>query len=211
MQVQRWVVLALAGVLVGCAGPTAGPAELPDVPSRYVSATEPAPPSPPGSAQRGRSGVTPAPAPAPAPSVAGLLKIVLGTGATTTVADSEELTRALAAAKPGDTIRMAAGTYSPVVITTSGTEAAPITLTGPPEAVITGGEKGYSLHLDGASHWQLVGFGVSGGGKGVMLDNAQANLLDGLDVGRTADEAVHFRAASSDNTIQRATILDTGL
>jgi hypothetical protein len=206
MQVRQWVVIVLAVALGGCAGPAAAPAELPDDPSRYVSAVES---PPPGSAQRGRSGV--AVAPTPAPAVADLLKIVLGTGTTTAVADSGELSRALAAAKPGDTIRMAAGTYSPVVITTSGTEAAPITLTGPPEAVITGGARGYALHLDGASHWQLVGFGVSGGGKGVMLDNAQANLFDGLDIGRTADEAVHFRAASSDNTIQRATIHDTGL
>jgi hypothetical protein len=205
MQVRQWAVLALAVIAwapAGCASPeaTADPAG-----SRYVSAVDP--PPPPGAAQRGRSGVT---TPVP-PPVTGLPTVVLGSGTTTTVANSDELARAVAAAKPGDTIRMAAGTYSPVVISGSGTATAPITLVGPADAVITGSGKGYTLHLDGASHWQLVGFGVSGGGKGVMLDNAQHNLLDGLDVGRTGDEAVHFRAASSDNTVQRSTIHDTGL
>ncbi len=202
MQVRWWgallAVVTCAGV--GCAATTA---TADAAGSRPVSSTDQ---PEPGSAQRGRSGV-----PAPTPPVAGLLEVVLGSGTTTAVTTSDGLSRALAAARPGDTIRMAPGPYSPVVITTSGTADAPITLIGPADAVISGSGKDYTVHLDGASHWQLVGFGVSGGGKGVMLDNAQHNLLDALDVGRTGDEAVHFRAASSDNTIQRSTIHDTGL
>ena len=202
---RRWAVLVLAVIAwapAGCASPEAS---ADTAGSRYVSSLDPPPPA--GSAQRGRSGV----AVAVPPPVAGLLGVVPGSGTTRTVTGSDELAAAVAAAKPGDTIRLAAGTYSPVVISGSGTAAAPITLVGPADAVITGSGRDYTLHLDGASHWQLVGFGVSGGGKGVMLDNAQHNLLDGLDVGRTGDEAVHFRAGSSDNTVQRSTIHDTGL
>lgn len=145
------------------------------------------------------------------PAGTDLLAVIPGRGATTSVTDTSELERALAAARPGDTIRMAAGAYEPVVISRSGTPAAPITLTGPPGAAITGSGTGYSLHLDGASHWQLVGFTVSGGGKGVMTDGSTGLLLDSLTVSDTGDEAVHFRGGSSDNTIQRSTIRNTGL
>ena len=221
MQVQRWAVLVLAVItwaLPGLGGnPTADSGVrtiAADPPSSYVSTTYM-----PGSAQRGQSGntetvqpvPTPSAAPAPAPAGGELRTLLTGTGRTTDVSSSEQLTRAIAAARPGDTIRMAPGTYSPVVISTSGTEQNPITLTGPSDAVITGSGKDYTLHMDGASWWQLVGFAVTGGGKGVMLDNVQHTLLDSLDVGRTGDEAVHFRTNSSDNTIQRSTIHDTGL
>jgi hypothetical protein len=144
-------------------------------------------------------------------SAADLLAVVRGRGATVQVSGTSQLEKALAAARPGDTIRMAAGTYDPVVITRSGTAAAPITLSGPAGAVIKGSGKDYTLHLDGASHWQLVGFSVSGGGKGVMTDGSTGLLLDSLTVSDTGDEAVHFRSASSNNTIQRSTIRNTGL
>ena len=146
-----------------------------------------------------------------APADADLLAVVKGRGATTSVTETSELERALAAARPGDTIRMAAGTYEPVVISRSGSASAPITLTGPKGAVITGSGKGYTVHLDGASHWQLVGFAVSGGGKGIMTDGSTGLLLDSLTVSDTGDEAVHFRGGSSNNTIQRSTIRNTGL
>lgn len=146
-----------------------------------------------------------------APAGADLVAVVKGRGATTSVTDTSELERALSAARPGETIRMAAGTYDPVVISRSGTASAPITLTGPTSAVITGGDKGYTVHLDGASHWQLVGFAVSGGGKGIMTDGSTGLLLDSLTVSDTGDEAVHFRGGSSNNTIQRSTIRNTGL
>lgn len=217
MQVQRWAVLVLAVVmwaLPGLGGDSTTDSGVrtiaADPPSSYVSTTYL-----PGSAQRGKSGdteeVTPPPVPTPAPAGGELRTLAKGTGRTTDVGSSDQLTRAIAAARPGDTIRMAAGTYSPVVISTSGTAEDPITLTGPADAVITGSGKGYTVHMDGASWWQLVGFAVTGGGKGVMLDNVQHILLDSLDIGRTGDEAVHFRTHSSDNTIQRSTIHDTGL
>ncbi|WP_298800377.1 right-handed parallel beta-helix repeat-containing protein [uncultured Pseudonocardia sp.] len=167
------------------------------------------------------AGSTPAPgcgAPAAASVAAAtsapVVALVSAAGASIDVGSSAQLQQAIAAARPGDTIRLAPGRYTPVVIAgRSGTAAAPITLTGPREAVIDGGSAtgGYALHLQGASFWQLSGFTVTGGGKGVVVDHGQHNLLDGLDIGRTGDEAVHLRANSSDNTLQRSTVHDTGL
>ena len=138
--------------------------------------------------------------------------IVPGTGATVSVGDDEQLRSAIAAAGPGDTIVLSAGTYGPVTLTGSGTAEAPITLTAAAGAVIDGGSgNGYALHLDGAAFWQVTGVTIAGGGKGVVLDRSQHVLLDALDVGGTRDEAVHFRAGSSDNVIQRSVIHDTGL
>lgn len=161
----------------------------------------------------GAANLTPGPVPTPDPTVA-VLPLVAGTGTTTAVATSAQLQQAIAAARPGDTIRLAAGRYPAVAITgRSGTAQAPITLVGPRDAVIDGGSAtgGYALHLQDASFWQLSGVTITGGGKGVVIDHGQHNLLDSLDIGRTGDEAVHLRAASSDNTLQRSTVHDTGL
>lgn len=65
-----------------------------------------------------------------------------------------------------------------------------------------GDDNVYAVHLQEASHWQLVGFAVVGRGKGLVVDGGGSNVLDSLSVGETADEAVHFRSSSSDNAIQ---------
>lgn len=151
--------------------------------------------------------------PVPAPVAAGteLAELVEGTR-TVEVTDAGELGSALEDAAPGDVIRLAAGTYEPVEISASGTPEEPITLTGPSEAVIDASDdSGYAVHLQEASHWQLVGFSVVGGGKGIVVDGGGDNVLDSLSVGETGDEAVHFRSSSSDNVIQRSRIHDTGL
>jgi hypothetical protein len=125
-----------------------------------------------------------------------------------------DLEAALAAAEPGGVIVLAPGRYdAPLTITRSGTADAPITLCGPPDAVIAGPstESGYTLHLDGASHWLLQGFAVEGGQKGVMLDGASGNVLTGIRVSSTGDEAVHLRAGSSDNRLEGLVIETTGL
>lgn len=43
-----------------------------------------------------------------------------------------------------------------------------------------------------------------------MLDGAFSNILDSLEVNDIGHEAVHFRTASSDNTIQNSRIWNTG-
>jgi len=56
-----------------------------------------------------------------------------------------------------------------------------------------------------------IGFTVSNSKKGVVLDGANHNLLENIDVNHIEDEAVHFRKDSSDNTLKSSTISHTGL
>jgi hypothetical protein len=134
--------------------------------------------------------------------------------ATTTVSTAAQLTAALAAAAPGDVIAMKPGTYTGNFEgTASGTAADPIALCGGSGAVLDGGDtdKGYVLHLQRAAYWTLAGFTVQNGQKGVMFDDVQHSVIDGLTVTKIGDEAVHLRAGSSDNTVRDSTVTDTGL
>ncbi|WP_407563538.1 right-handed parallel beta-helix repeat-containing protein [Streptomyces sp. 184] len=126
------------------------------------------------------------------------------------VATADELEAALAAAGPGDTVRLADGTYrGNFDITASGSGSAPATLTGSAAAVlVTGG--GYGLHLDGASYWNLNGFTVTGGQKGIMLDDADHVHIASVTVHDLDMEGVHFRNSSSDGSITDSRIHDTG-
>ncbi|WP_166133280.1 right-handed parallel beta-helix repeat-containing protein [Nocardioides ochotonae] len=133
---------------------------------------------------------------------------------TTTVASAAQLEQALASAAPGDSIELADGTFAGNFTTTvSGTEDAPIFLCGTSAAVIDGGdiEGDYALHLDGARHWRLVGFTVSGGQKGIVADGTEWSVFQGLTVSGTGDEAIHLRTHSTDNVVRGSTISDTGL
>jgi hypothetical protein len=139
------------------------------------------------------------------------VQLLAGTGRQLAVTDDDSLARALRAAAPGDVIRLASGTYRPIEISRSGTAAAPITLAGPADAVLSGGKSGYVVHLGRAAHWQLTGFTVAGGAKGVVVDEGSHNVLDRLTVGRTGEEGIHFRSGSSDNVVQHSRVHDTGL
>lgn len=130
-----------------------------------------------------------------------------------TVYDSDELKIALKSAQPGTTILLAPGRYTGNFAgTTSGSAAAPITVCGTRDAILDGGSihSGYVFHLDGASWWNLIGFSVENGQKGVMTDHASNNLISGLYVHGIGDEGIHLRAFSSDNTIENNTVRDTG-
>lgn len=135
-------------------------------------------------------------------------------GATITVDDADSLRAALAAAVAGDVIGLADGTYpGEFVATASGTADAPITLCGGAAAVLDGGgtSGGYVLHLDGATHWRLLGFTVQNGQKGVMADGTVGSEIRGLTVTGIGDEAIHLRRASTDNVVADNVISDTGL
>jgi hypothetical protein len=70
-----------------------------------------------------------------------------------------ELKAALTAARPGDTIQLADGTYTGNFKTTvDGTSGSRITLTGSSRAVLKAGG-GYGLHINGASYWSVKGTG----------------------------------------------------
>jgi len=79
--------------------------------------------------------------------------------------------------------------------------------------VLDGGptDGGYTLHLDGAAHWRVLGLTVSGGQKGVMLDGSTSVVLQGLLVTGTGDEAIHLRSDSTDNHVRGNVIRSTGL
>ena len=161
----------------------------------------------------------PVPTPAPSPTMNA------GTPRTVNVATVAALKSALAGARPGDVIHLADGTYKGAFYATaSGTSVAPITLTGSRAAVLTnsGGACdpnvpsgsvsycGYGFHLNKASWWKLVGFSVASSAKGIVLDAAQHNVVDGVQVSLIDLEGIHLRTASADNVVQHAFVHDTG-
>jgi hypothetical protein len=138
-------------------------------------------------------------------------------GPTVKVSTAAQLTAALTAAKPGQTIQLAPGTYSGVFLgTTSGTANAPITLTGPTTAVLTNPDTtgtvgaGYGLHLV-ADYWRLTGFSVADSAKGIVLDHSNNDVLDGLSVHNIGDEGIHLREFSTHDIVEHSTVHDTGL
>lgn len=126
------------------------------------------------------------------------------------VSTAAQLKSALTAARPGDTIQLADGTYTGnFKATVPGIAAARITLTGSAGAVLTAGG-GYGLHLNGASYWTVKGVTVSGGQKGIMADSADGVVIDSVTVHDLDMEGVHFRKSSSDGVIKNSRIYDTG-
>lgn len=147
----------------------------------------------------------------------GALTVAVGAAPTaaaeiTTVSTASELKSALASATAGDTIRLNDGVYrGKFAASADGTAAAPITLVGGRDAVLTTGStsSGYALGLSG-DHWNLSGFTVSVAKKGIVLDHSSGSRLDGLDIGSIGQEAVHVRSDSRDVVVANSAIHDTG-
>jgi hypothetical protein len=121
---------------------------------------------------------------------------------------------ALADAQPGARILLAPGVYGgDFAAATSGTPTAPISLCGSWSAILKGTSvsSGYTFYLDHASWWRLEGFSVEGGQKGVVTDGSSHDLIYGLFVHGTGDEAIHLRSYSSYNTVSHNVVRDTGL
>jgi hypothetical protein len=164
------------------------------------------------------SSPSPSPSSSPSPSPTG--------GRVVPVSTAAQLSAALAGARPGDVISLAAGTYrGTFYATASGTASAPVTLTGPRTAVLQsdGGCDpnvpgspsgisycGYGLHLNRVAYWHLTGFAVSSSAKGIVLDGSGHDVLDGVEVSNIGDEGVHFRTSSSDNVLRNSSVHDTG-
>ncbi|SDY48043.1 Right handed beta helix region [Amycolatopsis xylanica] len=148
-------------------------------------------------------------------------------GDTINVSTTAQLQAALAAVNPGQTIKLAAGTYHGSFQTSrAGTAAKPISLTGsgailindgpagdPPEcpAPTAGWDSGYGLWLYNAPYWNLSGFTVRESKKGIVADNSPHTVIDGVTVDHVDEEAVHFRKSSSDSLIRNSKISYTGL
>ncbi len=131
---------------------------------------------------------------------------------TVRVTGADELRSALGAARPGDRIELADGTYpGKFTITTDGTQAEPIVLHGSRAAMIDGeGVRGGRALTLQADWWRLAGFTIHNGQKGLMAEGANHTVVDGLLVYDIGDEAVHFQKGSSDNLIRNCEIHDTG-
>lgn len=130
------------------------------------------------------------------------------------VSTTAALKSALSSAKPGDTIKLADGTYKgPFTLSRSGTKEAPIRIMGSRQVTLKGlgTSSGYVFHLDKANWVHLEGFRLRSGKKGVVLDEASHNTLTNLDVGYTGEELVLLRNYSSYNTISNNHIHHSGL
>ena len=155
----------------------------------------------------------PAPTPAPTPTPTQTPAVISAPADRIPVSTSAQLTAALKAARPGQTIELARATYTgKFVAATDASSLKPITITGPAGAVLTTGSdtSGYGLHVTG-NYWRLTGFSVSTAQKGVVLDGSNGTVIDHLTVGKTGQEAVHVRANSAGVTIRDSTVHDTGL
>jgi nitrous oxidase accessory protein NosD len=140
----------------------------------------------------------------------GALSAPAAKAATVNVSTAAQLKTALTNARPGDTIKLADGTYSGNFKTTvSGTSSRPIALTGTSNAVLTAGG-GYGLHLSGANYWQVKGITLTGGQKGIVIDSAIRVTIDGVTVHGLDMEGVHFRKSSKYGVIRNSRIYDTG-
>ena len=156
--------------------------------------------------------LSPSPSSSPSSSPSASPSPTSSAGPVVDVSTGSQLSQALKSATPGETIQLAAGTYpGEYTITAGGTASAPITLTGPSNAVITGSsvDSAYGVHLE-ASYWTLRGFSVTTFQKGVVLDGGTHDTLDGLTVSNIGDEGIHLRAFSSDNLIENCHVHDTG-
>jgi hypothetical protein len=164
-----------------------------------------------GSSSGSSSGSSPtSPTPAPPTNT----KATCAAKPDVTVHSADDLTQALGDAKPGQSIRVADGSYAgEFEIKASGTAKQPIELCGSRKAVLEGGpaDGGYTLHLDGASYWRVIGISLHGGQKGLMADQAVGDVIDGISVSHTGDEAIHLRNGSTDNIVANSTVRDTGL
>lgn len=131
------------------------------------------------------------------------------------VTSSAELKAALLNARPGDDIQMADGVYKGkfvIAADANGTAAKPIRLKGSPAVVLDAETTatGYVLYLQ-ANYWQLKGFTITNGLKGLMADGAHYNIIDSLQIYGIGEEAIHLRKFSTHNIIQHVTISNTGL
>jgi nitrous oxidase accessory protein NosD len=166
-------------------------------------------PSAPSTSAAAPSSAAPSPVPVPTTPVGGCdgERVV-------EVSTARDLQAALDAARAGQVIRLADGRYEGNFVASAQAGAdAPIRLCGGRGAVLDGGDVDgdYTLHLSGATHWQVSGLTVTGGQKGVMVDAGSGIRIEGLLVTSMGDEAIHLRTNSSDNAVVGNTIRDTGL
>ncbi|WP_218974802.1 right-handed parallel beta-helix repeat-containing protein [Streptomyces sp. NP160] len=132
----------------------------------------------------------------------------------TLVRTAEQLTAALAGARPGDVIRLADGTYrGPFRLSAKGTSQAPVWLCGGRGAVLENGStsSGTALRIDSASHVGVSGFTVTRALHGVFVKGSSDVVVTGLAVQDIGYEGVHVYGFSEDVVVRGNRIQDTGV
>lgn len=131
------------------------------------------------------------------------------------VSTALQLKAALLDARAGDEIVMADGTYNGKFVIApgvNGTATNPITLRGSRNAVLNAGDinTGYVLYLQ-SNYWILKGFTLTNGLKGLMVDGSHYSKVDSVKIFHIGEEALHLRTFSTQNTVTRCDISETGL
>jgi hypothetical protein len=132
----------------------------------------------------------------------------------TTVSTSAQLRTALDTALPGSVIELRDGTYTGSFRSSrSGTKAAPITLRGSRDAVLTTGSLSGAepaLTLSGKA-WALAGFTVRKAPTGIVLSDSDNSVIDDVAVTSVGARGIHLRRNSSYVTVRNAVVSNTGL
>ncbi|WP_448250187.1 right-handed parallel beta-helix repeat-containing protein [Thalassotalea agariperforans] len=159
----------------------------------------------------------------------------------TLVSSSTELQEAINNAKPGDeivikkslilsqskTLKSQPVPFKPTntvgayfqIKNISGTAAKPIILRGESDkssefpTLLGQGvlDKNYVLHFVQSNYWVVQNLRVSNEEKGIMLDQANYNVFDNIEISNIGHEAIHFRSSSSYNVLKNCLIKDTGV
>ncbi|MET0862966.1 MAG: right-handed parallel beta-helix repeat-containing protein [Nakamurella sp.] len=125
-----------------------------------------------------------------------------------------QLQLALSIARPGNVIKLAAGTYvGQFTATASGSSSAPIWLCGPRSARLTTGSihSGHALMVSGVSNFVVTGFTVDTAFKGVTVVSGNRVAITDLAVSNTGFEGIHLRNQTRDSTVSYNTISRTGM
>jgi len=155
---------------------------------------------------------------------------------TINVSTSSQLQAALSTAIPGDVITVTDGTYvGPFSIPAghSGMQASPITLCGSQNAVLNGNGKSHVFTLSGTflctspstqgcptanvmamgqavNWWNLEGFTITNGNKGLDLANANDNTIIGVTIHNTSGAGIHVESFSAHNDFEGDLVYNTG-
>jgi Right handed beta helix region len=131
----------------------------------------------------------------------------------TVVSNITQLRAAVSAAKPGSVIRLASGVYrGGVSVARSGTSTAPIWICGPRTAVLDNSNvaSANGFFVNNVSNVVISGMTIQNFRKGVVLSTASRITVSDVLIRNIGEEAVKVRYGTTDSTIVKNTIQNTG-